>query len=430
MNIIFLLIGLIIGALSVWFIKPQKIGVSQEEIDKKYVPLNIYEDERAERQREQAMVREFKAKHSVAEEKVLTLKAEIESVQATFRNEFKNLANELLEEKSKKFTELNEKNISTILNPLKEKIEKFEKKVEETYTNDAKDKASLKKELEIIREINKQMSDEAQKLTKALKGDSKTQGDWGEVQLEMLLEKSGLQRDIHYVKQMSLKSEEGKDLRPDYVINLPENRNFIIDSKVSLTAYENYFNAENEEKKLLYLKEHLKSINNHINELSAKNYQSLYGVNSIDYVFLFVAIEPALTIALQNDMELFDRAMKKNVVLVSATTLLATMRTVAYIWKQDNQNKNVLDIAYESGKLYDKFTLFIDDLIKVGKNIEATQNEYKEAMNKLTTSSRKGDTIVGRIERIKTLGANTTKTLPQKLLDKIDDNEIFPASEL
>jgi DNA recombination protein RmuC len=272
-------------------------------------------------------------------------------------------------------------------------------------------------------QLNKQVSDDAQRLTSALKGDSKTQGDWGEVQLELLLEKTGLTENVHYVKQSNYKSEDGSNIRPDFVINLPESKNFIIDSKVSLTAYENYYNEDNEELKAAYLKEHLNSLTRHIMDLSSKNYQQAYGINSPDYVFLYVALEPALTFALQKDPSLFEKALNKNVVLVSGSTLLASMRTVSFIWKQENQKNNVLEIAKESGMLYDKFVGFTEDLIKMGNQLNITQDTYKSAMGKLTESTRKGDTIVGRIERIRLLGANASKQQDKRLLDKAQAND-------
>jgi len=267
------------------------------------------------------------------------------------------------------------------------------------------------------------MSEDAQKLTLALKGDSKTQGDWGEMQLERLLEKSGLQKGVHFIAQQSFRTENGNILRPDYLIKLPEGKNFIIDSKVSLVAYEKHFNSEDNDEKNTFLKQHINSIHQHIQDLSSKNYPSLYGINSPDFVFLFFALEPALTLALQNDPDLFDKALAKNIVLVSTSTLLASMRTVSFIWKQENQKKNVLDIAKESGMLYDKFVLFTEDLIKIGERIKATKADYDAAMNKLTTSTKKGDTIIGRMENIKKLGANTSKSLDQRLIDKTVKND-------
>lgn len=354
-------------------------------------------------------------------EKLESQKDELENVRKQMYAEFQVMANKIMDDKSRKFVDVNEEKLSNILNPLKEKIQLFEKKVEETYNNETREKASLRKELEQLVMANRQITEEANKLTRALKGDSKTQGDWGEIQLEVLLEKSGLQRDIHFRRQENFKTDDYTNVRPDFVINLPEGKNFIIDSKVSLTSYENYFNTDDETVQAKYLQEHINSLARHIADLGGKNYQQLYGINPPDYVFLFVPIEPALTVALQNDHSLFDKALAKNVVLLTTSTLLATLRTVSFIWKQENQRRNVLDIAKEGGALYDKFVGFMEDLIGVGKKIDDAKNSYKDAMNKLVESPKKGDTIVGRIERIKSLGANATKALPQSLLDKVEN---------
>ena len=240
-----------------------------------------------------------------------------------------------------------------------------------------------------------------------------------EFQLELLLEKAGLLQGIHYRKQESLQDEKGQRLRPDYIINLPEEKHLIIDSKVSLTAYENYFNTEDQQERLNFLNEHLTSLNRHINELSSKNYQSLYGINPPDFVLMFVPIEPALNVALKHDLKLFERALEKNIVLVVPTTLLATLRTISYIWKQENQKRNVFEIARESGRLYDKFVGFLKDLELVQQRLDDAKASCEQAMNKLYTSPRKRDTIIGRIERIKELGAEATKSLPVQVLDKV-----------
>ncbi|MDD3281685.1 MAG: DNA recombination protein RmuC, partial [Bacteroidales bacterium] len=364
-----------------------------------------------------------KTRNEALEEKLETQKQEVSNLRQELNKEFKILANEILEEKAKKFSELNEEKIGNILNPLKEKIQTFEKKVEDTYNHETREKASLREELKNIININRQMSEDAQKLTSALKGDSKTQGDWGEFQLELLLEKTGLQKGTHYMQQPNYKTEDGNSLRPDYIINLPEEKNFIIDSKVSLTAYERYFNAEDEKEKATFLKQHLVSVQQHISDLGSKNYPGLYGINAPDFVFLFFALEPALTLALQNDTALFDKALNRNVVLVSNSTLLASMRTVSFIWKQENQKRNVLEIAKESGMLYDKFVAFSEDLIRIGERLQTTKDSYDTAMNKLSTSSKKGDTIIGRMEKIKQLGANASKSIDQRLLHKVSSQE-------
>jgi len=447
MSIIFLLIGLIAGGcvfVFVWIYLQKEIkniqienqvqiqnliqitanrDALQSKVNDLQQELSEYKEKlggkESEIQKNVASIAQCRAVNTAMQEKLDSQKEEIQQIREQLYKDFKLTAEGILEEKTKKFSELNEEKLGNILNPLKEKIQSFEKKVDETYHNETREKANLRKELEQIISINKQMSDDAQRLTSALKGDSKIQGDWGELQLETLLEKTGLQKDIHFLKQSNFKTEEGANVRPDYIINLPEGKNFIIDCKVSLTAYENYFNTESEEQRNQHLKEHINSVSRHINDLASKNYQNLYGINSPDYVFLYVSLEPALTIALQHDPSLFDKALNKNIVLVTSSTLLASMRTVSFIWKQENQKNNVLEIAKESGALYDKFVGFMDDLTKVGNQLNSTQDTYKAAMCKLFESSRRGDTIVGRMERIKVLGANATKNIDKRLLDRV-----------
>lgn len=409
-NITFLLIGLALGVIIVFIvyrILSKHLTETKQQLEQKQNEL----------QENIKISAEYKSKNDALQEKLDSQKEEIERIRVDLNKEFRLMAGEIMEEKTKSFSEMNAEKIGSILNPLKEKIQSFEKKVDDTYNNETREKESLRKELEQIVKANIKISDDAQKLTLALKGDSKLQGDWGEMQLETLLEKSGLQKGIHYLCQPNYKTDENTNVRPDFIINLPDNKNFIIDSKVSLTAYERYFNAENDTKRATALSEHLLSINKHIQELSSKNYPSLYGINSPDYVFLYVAVEPALTLALQNDLELFDKAMRKNVVLVSASTLLATMRTVSFIWKQENQKNNVLAIATESGKLYDKFVGFLEDMAKIGKSLDASSTSFHNAMNKLSESSKYGDTILGRMENIKKLGANTQKKISDVIIE-------------
>ncbi|MCL2512092.1 MAG: DNA recombination protein RmuC, partial [Bacteroidales bacterium] len=394
-----------------------QVNASKEALESKVsdllADLQAYKakvDEKSlEVQEKATSVARLSAINASLQEKLELQKAEIQDIREQLYKDFKLTAESILEEKTKKFSEVNEEKLGGVLNPLKEKIQAFEKKVEETYHNETREKESLRKELEQLLRLNKQVSDDAQRLALALKGDSKTQGDWGEIQLELLLEKTGLTEGVHYMKQNNYKTEDGSNVRPDFVINLPDSKNFILDSKVSLTAYENYYNEDNEEQKAVYLKEHLSSMTRHIMDLGSKNYQQLYGINSPDYVFLYVALEPALTLALQKDPSLFEKALNKNVVLVSGSTLLASMRTVSFIWKQENQKNNVLEIAKESGMLYDKFVGFTEDLIKMGNQLNTTQDTYKAAMGKLSESTRKGDTIIGRMERIRQLGANASK---------------------
>ena len=353
-----------------------------------------------------------------SELKLVENKKELDKIQEKFTKEFENLANKILDEKSSKFTEQNKLNITSILNPLKEKIEVFEKKVSESQKESIGMHSALKEQLNSLKNLNIQMSKEAINLTKALKGDSKTQGDWGETQLEILLEKANLAKDIHFTTQGGYRDEEGRLKKPDFIINLPDNRHLIVDSKVSLTNYEAYFNEEDEKQKGVYLKKHIESIRKHIKELSDKKYESLYEINSPDYVLMFVPIEPAYLLALSNNNQLYLEALDKNVVLVSTSTLLATLSTVSSMWRQENQKKNVLEIANQAGRLYDQFVNLTDDLIKVGNQLKTVQGSYDTSMKKLTG---KGN-LIKKVEKIKELGAKTSKIMNKNLLDRATEN--------
>ena len=342
-------------------------------------------------------------------------KEEIENLQKKFTQEFENLANRIFDEKSSKFTQQNRDNIDQILKPLGERIKLFENRINEVYSDETKQRVSLAEQIKSLSELNNQMSKDATNLTNALKGESKTQGNWGEFILESILEKSGLMKDREYRVQSTLTGEEGKRQKPDVIIDLPENRHIIIDSKVSLTAYEQFCSAEDETERKIALNNHITSIRNHVKELSNKNYQNIHELSSLDFVIMFVPIEPAMALASQADINIWNDAFEKNIVIVSPSILLATLRTIANIWKQENQNKNALEIARQSGALYDKFVGFIDDLINIGKKIDDTKGSYTEAMKKLYDGS---GNIVRRIENIKSLGAKATKSLNQNLLDK------------
>ncbi len=347
--------------------------------------------------------------------KLVENKEEIEHMQERFAKDFEILANKILEEKSEKFTAKNKENISQILNPLQDKIKSFEKKVEDTHKESLVKQTALQQQIIHLKDLNEQMSKDAINLTRALKGESKTQGDWGEFQLETLLEKAGLEKDIHYSTQGGFRDESGNLKKPDFIIHLPDNKHLIIDSKVSLTGYEKYFNAETETEKNLGIKNHLLSVKKHIKDLGSKNYSDLYGINSPDYVLMFIPVEPALMLALHNDKSIYLEALDKNVVMVSTSTLLATLSTVASIWKQEDQKRNVIEIARQAGALYDKFEGLVQDLLKVGKQINASQESYKSAMNKLTDG--KGN-LINRVETLKKLGAKTKKSIPGSLLDR------------
>jgi len=348
------------------------------------------------------------------QEKLATQKQEMENLQKKFTTEFENVANKILERNSEKFTAVNQRNMGEVLNPLKEKIQLFEKKVDETYEKGLKDQTELRAELLKLYDLNHRISEEASNLTKALKGDVKKQGNWGEVVLERILERSGLNEgEQGYQKQFSDTSEDGKRIQPDVVINLPDNKHIIVDSKVSLIAYERAVNADTEQDRQKFLKEHLLSLKNHIKGLSEKHYQTASKLNSPDFVLLFIPIEASFSVAVQEDQELFSFAWDQKVVIVSPSTLLATLRTISSIWQQENQTRNALEIARQSGALYDKFVGFIADMETIGKNLATTQKTYESAVNKLHTGS---GNLVRRAENIKKLGAKASKNLPDKLL--------------
>ena len=343
---------------------------------------------------------------------------ELLKLKEQFSKDFEILANKILEEKSVKFTAQNKENLKNILDPLQEKIQNFEKKVEESHKESIDRHASLREQILGLAAINEQMSKEAVNLTNALKGDSKTQGDWGETQLEVLLEKVGFKNGIHFSTQGGFRDEQGLLKKPDFIINLPDNKHLIVDAKVSLTAYEAYYNEEDENQKEDHLKKHLTSIKKHFKELGEKEYTELYGINTPDYVLMFVPVEPALMLALNEDKKLYLEALDRNVVLVSTSTLLATLSTVSSIWKQEDQKKNVLEIAKRAGALYDKFEGFVQDLVKVGKAINASKESYDGAMNKLVKGN--GNLVVS-VEKIKKLGAKAKKSIPQNILDRAED---------
>ncbi|MGA9211623.1 DNA recombination protein RmuC [Kaistella sp.] len=341
-------------------------------------------------------------------------KVEIIKMQELAKNEFQILANKILEEKSEKFTEQNQLQLKTILHPLQEKINDFEKKVENTHKESIDYHAALRQQIIGLQDLNKQMSKETLNLTKALKGDNKIQGNWGELVLERVLEKSGLEKGREYEVQKSHNTEEGR-LQPDVVINLPDGKKMIIDSKVSLNAYERLINEEIEELKPTHLKEHVLSLKRHVEQLSNKNYQSLYHIESPDFVLLFVPIEPAFAIALNEDTYLYNKAFEKNIIIVTPSTLLATLKTIDSMWTNQKQQDNAVEIARQAGALYDKFDGFVADLLKIGKKMEEAKIEYEGAMNKLVTG--KGN-IITSVQRLKTMGAKAKKSLPENLISR------------
>lgn len=393
---------------SVEFLKDENLKLQQELTQLRANYIN--ENNRATRAEEN-----LKAQREIS----LKQQQNIEELQQKFTLEFSNIANKILDEKSAKFTAQNQSNLDQILNPLKANIKSFEEKVDKVYQTEAAERSQLKGVIFQLMDQSKQIQTDANNLTKALKGDSKKQGNWGEIILERVLETSGLVKDREYSIQKTLNSAEGARFQPDVVVNLPDEKNLVIDAKISLVAYERMVTAEVDEEKAVYLKQHLLSIKNHIDGLSAKNYQHLYAINSPDFVLLFIPIEASFSATLQADTELFNYAWNKKVVLVSPTTLLATLRTIASIWKVDRQNKNVFEIAEEAGALYDKFVGFLEDMQKIGKHIEHTQKAHDDAFKKLQYGS---GNLIGKVEKIKKLGAKTkaNKQIDTKFLD--DEN--------
>ena len=343
---------------------------------------------------------------------------ELEERQEQLRKDFELLANKILEEKSEKFTLQNKENIKNILDPLQEKIKTFEKKVDDTQKESISMHSSLKEQLLGLKDLNVQMTKEATNLTKALKGDSKMQGNWGELVLERVLEKSGLEKDREYFVQQNFTLEDGSRVLPDVVLHLPDNKKMIIDSKVSLTDYERLVNAEEDEKDL-FLKAHVNSIKKHVDQLSAKNYQDLYDIESPDFVLMFIPIEPAFAVAVNTDNSLYNIAFEKNIVIVTPSTLLATLRTIDSMWNNEKQQQNAIEIAKQAGRLYDQFVNLTDDLLKVGNQLNTVKGSYDTTMKKLTG---KGN-LLTKVENIKKLGVKANKHLNENLLKKADEEE-------
>lgn len=339
---------------------------------------------------------------------------ELDKMREMLSLEFKNLANEIFDEKTKKIGEVNKENLSSILDPLRENIERFERKVELTNKDALEFNAILKSEINHLKNETLKMRDDANNLANALRGESKTQGDWGEQQMETILNAAGLEKNIHYVKEKNIKTESLDNQRLDYIVKLPGEKCIVIDSKVSLVAYVNYYNSEDKEEKKGFLKDHLRSINTHITTLANKNYQDL-DINQPDYILMFMANEPAFKLAVLEDVSLYNKAIDKNIVMVTNSTLFATLKTIAYMWKQDKANKNAIEIARQAGSLYDKFQSFSEDLIKVGNNINTTKGTYDDAMKKLTEGK---DNLVRKTERLRELGAKTSKKINEKLIDR------------
>lgn len=359
-----------------------------------------------------------RAFYEAEQEKLKEQRVEMETMKTQFNKDFELIANKILEEKTSKFNETQHKSLDQILHPFKENIKAFEEKVDRVYKAESDERNTLKGIIDTLVEQSKQIQNEAHNLTKALKGDNKKQGNWGEMILERVLERSGLVKGSEYRIQASYTSDQGQRLQPDVIIDLPDEKHLIIDAKVSLVAYEKWVNAEIDEERTIYAKQHIESFRNHITNLASKNYSDIYQINSPDFVLLFVPIESSFSLSVALDTELFNFAWDKRVVIVSPSTLLATLRTIAGLWKQERQNRNVLEIAREAGLLYDKFVGFTEDFSKMEKQISALAKSHEDARKKL--DSGRGN-VVSKIERLKTLGAKTNKQIDAKYLDIEED---------
>lgn len=441
MDYLALIVGVLIGAAVAWLLsklKQQQVSnpfeseanqlrsevvVQQQSLQLRLDEINRLRDESAKLRDETIQLNKenshWKASYQALQDRLESQKQELEAVRERFNLEFREIAEKLLEEKSKKFTDSNRENIDQILKPLKEKISEFEQKVETTHKEGLLNNEALKQQLLSLKDLNSQMSRDAINLTRALKGENKTQGNWGEFILESVLEKSGLMKDREYFVQVSLTDEDGNRLQPDVVVKLPEDKSIVIDSKVSLNAYERLSSAETDAEIEAARKEHLLSVRNHLKGLSGKNYQKLHGVQSLDFVLLFIPIEPAFAAAVQLDPGIFQEAFDKNIVIVSPTTLLATLRTIASIWRQEHQNRNALEIAKKGGDMYDKFAAFAEDLIKLGTQMDTSKKTYDEAMKKLSTGT---GNLVKRAADLKKLGVNSGKNI-NPLLNAATDEE-------
>ena len=430
-SIVFLSIGILIGGALGWLLKKNNLSSHETSEDTDALKNEIatlkarleaavenYKEQKQHidqlsAQKDQLLSNnsQLLANNQNVEQKLKEQKQEVEQLQEKFTLEFENVANKLLKQNSSEFAESNQKRLDEILKPLKENIKNFEQKVEDKYEKELKERTSLIEQIKSLSDLNQQMRADAQNLTKALKGDSKTQGNWGEMILEKILENSGLTRGDQYEKEDYYTNQEGGGSRLDVVIKLPEDKQIIIDSKVSITAYTNYVETDDETEKAQLIKAHLVSVKSHIDTLSKKDYSQIPGLHTPDFVLMFMPSEPSFSFTLQADSNLYSYAWDRKIVIVSPTTLLATLKTIASIWKQEKQNQNALEIARQSGALYDKFVGFLEDLEKIEKGLSSAKTAYDGAVNKLQTGS---GNLIGRVERIKKLGAKASKTLPSK----------------
>lgn len=405
---------------SIWGEREQQLNATIKSLNDKLLLSDEEQKQlQQEKERQSNQLVRYQADLENLQLKNKEQKDEVEKLQEKFTKEFENLANKILEEKSEKFTKSNKENIENILTPLNKKIKEFEEKVEKSQKENISIHSALKEQLLTLQTQNLKITQEAENLTKALKGDSKMQGNWGELVLERVLEKSGLEKDREYSVQQSFKREDGSRVMPDVIIHLPDGKKMVVDSKVSLTDYERFTNAD-EDDKPKFLKDHINSLRRHVEQLSSKKYEDLYEMESPDFVLMFVPIEPAFAVAINEDVSLYNKAFEQNIVIVTPSTLLATLRTIDSMWSNEKQQRNAIEIARQAGALYDKFEGFVTDLTKVGKKMDEAKNEYRGAMNKLVEG--RGN-IVTSIEKLKKMGAKAKKSLPEPILKRAQEDE-------
>jgi len=425
-TILMLLVGIGAGALVAWLILRERVSANHANLGAALSELRTRDERISNLQAECSSLNAQVAAAGVRLSEQQKAHQEKLAFREVLGTEFKNVANEILEDKSRRFTEQNQINLGALLKPLGEQISEFKQKVEQTYDLESQQRVSLRDEIERLRGLNERMDQDAVNLTNALKGQSKTLGNWGEFILEEILQKAGLVQDREYSIRETLTAEDGRRSQPDVIVTLPENRHLVIDSKINLAAYLRHCSSENEADCELELRKHIAGIRVHLKELDLKSYQDHYKLNSLDFVLMFVPLEPAFIVAVRRDPTLFDDAFAKRIVIVCPSTLLATMRTVRNIWRQEQQKRNVMEIATQSGALYDKFVGFVEDLKDIGLKLRQTQDSYDAAHNKLT--SGKGN-LISRAERVLQLGAKASKRLPLNLVENAFGEREIGATE-
>ena len=432
-NIIYFLAGLAAGLVLMTVIQSirKKAARSGEGVRISDLKTTVaeYKSDLAEREAEirrlTAMVASKDTSIESLGERLAEQKNELEAMQERMKKEFRLLADEIMEEKSKKFTRENEEKLGNILKPFNENLRDFRDKVEKTSLENSKDRASLITKIAELERLNTRISDEANALTRALKGDSKARGNWGEMILESILEKSGLVKDREFFVQESYTSEKGNRLQPDIIVKYPGNRSIIIDSKVSLVGYEQYVNADTDEEKALALKAHLQSVRTHFNKLAAKDYQDEYSLDTVDFVMMFMPVEPAYFLALQSDNRLWTDSYEKRVLLISPTNLIAALKMIESIWKQEYQSRNVMEIAKQGGALYDDFVLLLERMEKLGKKLGETQKQYDDTVMKLTGRGN----LINRVGNLRELGIKAKKEMPDRYRDEELPGKDTPSGE-